>query len=160
GARWSLLQKDLNNSFSGMAIPVRGLCGTRCTLEATTQSGNHSRRVHWWRQTIPTEFDKLHPLGSFAESYTRDAVEISLFLHAAGIRRNQSSIFFQHHHVQVSHRFDQPDAARYFPDDASIVKNPARSGMNRQYNRHFFCDLGQTAQDQAQAIKVVCVFSP
>ena len=93
----------------------------RPTRKAITQSGYHSLKAQGWRKAVPAHFYELHPLRIFTKCHTWDAMEIRFLLHTAGIRCNQSGVFLQHHHVQISHRVDHSNAARYFPDDMAIA---------------------------------------
>src|SRR5262245_42021007 len=83
--------------------------------------------AQWRYQAIPAQLDQFDPLGFVAQRDTRNAVEESFFLHAAGIGHNQGSVFLQGDHVQITHRIQKAQIVGKLLPARLLSKDGSRS---------------------------------
>ena len=57
---------------------------------------------------IPPRIHGFHPFGLIPQGDAGHAMEISLFLHPAGIGEDAVGVFFQLHHIQEGDGGDEP----------------------------------------------------
>src|SRR5262249_17881173 len=112
-------------------------------------------RSLWRKQSIPPKLDELGPFGFLAQRNAGNALEERFFLHAAGIRNDQSCVPFQHEHIEISGRINQESAGRGEALLQFRNKSTASAWMQRQHDADVFAEFGEALENSLEVVSYV-----
>ena len=99
------------------------------------QEGRQFRQPLQRHKAIPARLDEFDPLRLFTHGQAGHAIEVSLFLHTAGVGDDGAGVALQLDHIQVAHRLDQAQGGLGLRQRSGALQGGAGARMQRQHDR-------------------------
>ena len=118
------------------------LCGARVQEPGAERLGVHAD------EHVPARGDGVDPLGLLAEGQARDAPEVGLALHSAGVRGDHLRAALELEHARVGDRVDEIDVARH----RQLPRRQRSAGAGVDGEDHAPGRARQAVQHELQAV--------